>query len=125
MISLWQKNKLAEVNQRENINYWLAITARNAAINHLKAKRKDVLITDKAFFEKQAAKPSLEGAGREADEKIKKIYKLLSPREKLIFKFHFEKEAGLMDISKIMQIPLGTISSAVTRMRKKIKCSKI
>jgi len=126
LVSLWGKNKLSEVKNKECIDYWLAVTARNAVINCLKARRKEVLISDQSFFEKLPAK----GIDRKTDEiesmdkKIKELYRLLTPREKLIFKLYFKKELNLKDVSKIMGIPLGTVSSAVTRMRKKIKCSK-
>lgn len=126
LVSLWGKNKLSEVTHRGNIDYWLAVTARNAAINYLKAGQKEVLISDGSFFEKLPAKEIGQQAGEieNMGKKIKEFYRLLTPREKLIFKLYFKKELNLKDVSKIMGIPLGTVSSAVTRMRKKIKCSK-
>ena len=125
MASLWSKNRLDEVRERDNIDYWLAITARNATINHLKANRKYALVSDQSYFEKLPQKESIaEIKGTEAEnpeERLKEIYKLLTAREKIIFKLYFKKELTLKDISKIVGAPLGTISSAITRMRHKIR----
>ena len=118
MLALWGKNKLEEVKNRENVNYWLAIISRNAAINYLKTKGKEVLITDELYFEKLPAKA---GKSQIDDRGIKEIYRTLSPKEKLTFRLYFEKELGLKDISKIIRAPIGTVSSIVTRMRKKFK----
>lgn len=126
---LWSGNKLSEVRNRDNINYWLAISARNAAINYLKARRKEILMRDESFFEKIPAAIVEREIGAASPEelakKIEKIYFSLSPREKIIFKLYFEKELSMKDISKIMRLATGTVSSAISRMRQKIKCSKI
>lgn len=126
LVSLWRKNKLNEIKNKECIDYWLAVIARNAVINHLKARQKEVLMSDGSFFEKLPAKEIARKAGETENmgKKIKEFYRLLMPREKLIFKLYFKKELNLRDVSKIIGIPLGTVSSAITRMRKKIKCSK-
>ena len=129
MTSLWSKNRLAEIKNRKNINYWLAITARNTVINYLKTNQKEMLLSDKSYFEKLPAikaEKEVSEARREAMEReIKEFYNLLSPKEKLVFNLYFRKNLSLKEISKIMRIPLGTVSSIVTRMRQKIKCSKI
>lgn len=127
LISLWNKNRLEEVKNRGNISYWLAIVSRNATINHLKVKRKEVLISNELFFEKLPSENIEKQIGKieYLDRKVREIYNLLKPKEQIIFKLYFKKELGLEDISKIMKIPLGTVSSTVTRMRQKIKCSKI
>ena len=126
LISLWGKNKLSEVKNKGTIDYWLVTVARNSVINSLKAPHKEVLIYDQSFFEKLPAEETnqKEDQIENTDKKIKEFYRLLTPREKLIFKLYFKKELALKDVSKIMGIPTGTVSSAVTRMRKKIKCSK-
>jgi RNA polymerase sigma factor (sigma-70 family) len=119
-LSLWGKNKLSEIKNRGAIDYWLVTVARNFVINSLKRNHKEVLIYDQSFFEKLPA----EEAGRKDEtensgKKIKAFYNLLKPREKLIFRLYFKKGLKLKDISKIMGIPIGTLSSAITRMRRK------
>ena len=36
LMSIWTNNKLAGIKVKDTIDYWLAITARNATINHIK-----------------------------------------------------------------------------------------
>ena len=132
IISLWRRGKLAEIKNRQNINYWLIVTARNASLNYLKAKKRYVLKGDERYFERIP-----EGLGGrevhkshqrkfEAAEKIKEIYNLLNAKEKIAFKLYFEKDLNARDISKMLKAPLGTITSTITRIRKKIKkCSRM
>lgn len=127
MFSLWNKNRLSEVGNKENIDCWLAVIARNATINRLRTGKKEVLIGEERYFEKFASHPAEEKRltnSEEPREKIKSILALLSPREKVMFDLCFQKSLKLKDISGIMRLPIGTVSSAITRMRKKIKCSK-
>ena len=126
MTTLWGKNKLAEVINRDNINYWLVVTARNATINHLKAGQKEVLVTDELFFEKLQAPGSTQNidSAMDARKEIERFCNRLSVKEKIIFDLFFKKGVGLEGIAKIMRIPVGTVSSAVTRMRAKIKYFK-
>jgi RNA polymerase sigma factor (sigma-70 family) len=126
------ENKLIEIKNRGNINYWLAIIARNTAINHLKTKHKEILVGEESYFEKFTPLGKFSGAGftgktaaeKDSDnyaEKIEAIYNLLSQREKIIFNLYFGKGLALKDVSKITGAPIGTVSSAVTRMRQKLK----
>lgn len=127
MFSLWNKNRLSEVKNKESIDYWLAIIARNATISRLRTGKKEVLIGEERYFEKFASSPAEENRltnSEEPREKIESILALLSPREKVMFNLYFQKNLKLKDISGIMRLPVGTVSSAITRMRKKIKCSK-
>jgi len=123
MVTLWDGNKLANVRNKETISFWLAIIARNAVINYLKSSRKETLIYDEKFYEKLPSKGSFRDTSEaeRLDDKIKEFIASLSPREEIIFKLYFEKELKLKDISNILGIPIGTVSSAITRMRKKIK----
>ena len=128
LISLWNKNRLGEIKNRDTIAYWLVITVRNITIDHLRKKRKEVLIADETYFEKlpdKAPEKDISKAEFEImNKKIKQIHNLLSTREKIIFRLYFKKQLNLKGVSKIMDIPVGTVSSIVTRIRQKIR-SKI
>lgn len=121
MVSLWNKNKLDEVRNRENINYWLAIVARNTAINYLKTKRKEILVGEESYFDKFAAGGADEAGVEERDKKIEMIYNLLTPGEKIVFTLCFKKGFSLKDASKILNLAPATVSATIARMRKKIK----
>lgn len=127
LMSFWNDGKLSSIKNRENINYWLIITSRNAAVNSLRKTRKEVISSDESCFNKLPAENNFYNINKrkDMDKKIEKIYSSLSSKEKLIFKLHFEKELILKDISKIMNMPIGTVSSMITRTRKKIKCREI
>ena len=127
MFSLWTKNRLSEVRNKENIDCWLAIIARNATISRLRAGKKEVLIGEERYFEKFASAPAREKRLTDMEEprkKIRSILATLSPSEKVMFNLCFRKNLKFKDISGIMRLPIGTVSSAITRMREKIKCSK-
>lgn len=125
LISLWKNQRIAEIKQRHNINYWLAITARNAAINYIRTKKKEILIEDKSYFEKLPAKEADYAAIWEkrenAEKKIKSMYNFLAPREKLIFKLYFRQNIKMKDIAKMLNISIGNVTAAVTRIRQKIR----
>lgn len=125
LMSIWANDKLAGIKVKSTIDYWLATTARNATINHVSAKKKEVLIKDTSYFENI---PFNIVENRDFDEgaiqKIKYIYSSLSDRDKLLFNLYFYKEMSLKDIAKITSSPIGTVSSVITRIRNKIKCSK-
>ena len=95
-------------------------------LKHIKSKSKQRLVSDDSYLDIIPAKKTgnLHGIETDAGKKIKDMYNVLDSREKIIFKLFFKKELRMRDISKIMHLPRGTISSAITRMKKKIKCSK-
>ncbi|MGB2705892.1 MAG: sigma-70 family RNA polymerase sigma factor [Candidatus Omnitrophota bacterium] len=123
-MSLWNNNKLAEITNRRNINYWLVITARNASVDYLRMQKKDVLIKDESYFEKLPAretihKETLQNA-ENLERKIKSAYGFLAPKEKIIFKLYFKKSLKTREIAEILDISIGNVTSAVARIRKKI-----
>ena len=123
-MSLWNNNKLAEITNRRNINYWLVIMSRNAAVDYLRKQEKNVLTKDEAYFEKFPARgPVDEEALRNAqdlEKKIKRACGFLAPKEKIIFKLYFKKSLKTKEIAKILNISRGNVTSAVCRIRKKI-----
>ena len=115
VFSLWKSGRLREIRQRDRIEYWLSIVARNAAINHMKKNQKEMLVFDDSYFDKI---PTKEPVRLSEPEKVLNTG-ILSSKEKLIFKLYFEKGVKLKDISGMLRIPLGTVTSSLTRIRKK------
>jgi RNA polymerase sigma-70 factor, ECF subfamily len=126
LLSIWSKNKLSTIRIKDTINYWLATSARNATINHIKSKKKEVLMRDESYFDNILIDTIEEDCkfNKHDIERVKNIYSSLKERDKLLFNLYFHKEVSLKDISNIVKSPIGTVSSAITRIRKKIKCSK-
>lgn len=123
-ISLWNNNKLVGITRRHNINYWLVIIARNAAIDHLRMQKKEILIEDKSYFENLHTREIIHEKTLQnienLDAKLKRACKSLAPREKLIFKLYFKKNIKTKEIAKILNISIGNITSAISKIRKKI-----
>lgn len=121
MLSLWGKNKLSEVKNSDAIDYWLVTISKNATFNYLRARKKEVLVSDEEFFEKQPAASFEAGDEAEAAHKtLERFYGRISPKEKIVFALYFERKLALKDIARIIRAPLGSVSSIVTRMRKKL-----
>ncbi|MFH1593679.1 MAG: sigma-70 family RNA polymerase sigma factor [Candidatus Omnitrophota bacterium] len=124
-MSLWNKDKLSQIINRDNIDYWIAIIARNAAISHLRKIGKDTLMSDGSFFDQFSCKESEKRLDnndeKNCDKTMEEIYTKLTDKEKIVFKLTFVNKMSLKDIAKMLSIPIGTVSSSVTRMRQKIK----
>jgi len=121
---LWIDNKLEEIRETDSIDYWLTIMARNASLNHVRSKKNEILIGEESYFDSLKKEDKAQGhAAPEEDLKaeIKDLYRGLSPREKLLFKLYFKKSLPLKHIAKIIRVPVGTVSSIIARMRKKMK----
>jgi len=123
-MSLWNNNKLAEITNRRNINYWLVITARNASVDYLRKRKKHVLVGDDSYFEKLPAPEARRGeTGADTEDlrkKIKNACAFLAPKEKIIFKLYFKRSLKTARIAKILNISRGNVTSAISRIRKKI-----
>jgi RNA polymerase sigma-70 factor (ECF subfamily) len=124
LTSVWGKNRLAEVRNRQRINYWLVIVARNTTVNYLRANNKYALSADMSYFEgiSEEAPGSYDAeASPDPADKIREICGALDPREKLIFKLHFKKGLSVRELAGMLKVPAGTAAAAIARMRKKIQ----
>ncbi|MBL7157921.1 MAG: sigma-70 family RNA polymerase sigma factor [Candidatus Omnitrophica bacterium] len=121
---LWIDNKLEEIRERDSIDYWLTVMARNASVNHMRSKKNEILIGEESYFDnlkkEDTARASVAPEG-DLKAEIKDLYRGLSSREKLLFKLYFKKNLSLKEIAKIIRVPVGTASSIIARMRKKMK----
>ena len=120
IIDIWDKERLLEIRNRKDVRYWLAIVSRNAAISHLRKKGKEVLVSDISCFERPFAETPREEENEQNRKRLEEIYGGLSQREKIIFNLYFKKGLKIKDVSKITGSPLGSISSALTRIKKRI-----
>ena len=121
-VMLWDKNKLREVKDRERIDYWLSSVSMNAATSYLRSKNKEILAGDLFKFEDtpdQRLTHPLDGMQKY--EKIKELFSTLNTREKLIFKLCFEKNKKDMEVSQILKIPRNSVTSTISKIRKKLK----
>ncbi|MCX5712614.1 MAG: sigma-70 family RNA polymerase sigma factor [Candidatus Omnitrophica bacterium] len=130
---IWQDNKLSGVENSDSIAYWIAIVAGNEAMAHLRKREtreseKAVSIFDK-IDEKELAEvlpsdvisPADEAARNEISAKIDDAIKKLGPKERLIIKLHLIHNKKYHEISKMLNIPKGTVSSYVKRAKEELK----
>ena len=123
-LNLWSGGKLKEIRDKKKINYWLAIVARNTVLDYIKHPQ-DIPIGAPAVFEKYTAlfNPRIPEK-LDAEEKIEKIYNLLTTKEKLVFRLYFLKRHKVKNVAEMLKIPLGSIVSILYRIKRKINAIK-
>jgi RNA polymerase sigma-70 factor, ECF subfamily len=134
---IWKGNKLESVLNRDDISYWIAIVSGNAALAHFRQKdsakmRRTVSLSEKIderelqeLIPLDASSPKDELSRAELSDSIDNAIESLPPKEKIIVKLHLIHERKFDEISEILNVPKGTVSSCVKRakerLRKKLK----
>lgn len=134
---IWKKDRLKDVAQKDNISFWLAMVAGNAAITYARKPE----IRDSARFLSLDEKTDrdrigdllikdigLSGKGilsQDMNGQINIAIESLPAKEKIIVKLALLYEKKQREISDMLNIPEGTVSSCIKRakekMRKKLK----
>jgi len=126
LMALWKQALLEKVKNRRNISYWLSIVSGNIAIDHMRKKRREIpayptediaeelLISDnnnpiKALSDSETAR------------RIESTIEKLPAKEKLVIKLNFLYGKKYEEISDILKLPAGTVSSYIKRAREKLK----
>ena len=133
LASIWKGEKLKEIRNREDISYWLAIVSGNVAVNHIRRKRfqaesKSISLFDKLdekeFVElipSASLNPKDEAMKNELSKKIDAVIELLPTKEKLVIKLNLLHNKEYSEISDILNIPKGTVSSHIKRAKGKLR----
>jgi len=123
LLNLWNNGKLDDLKDKSKIDYWIAIVARNAALDYLKTSGKERAVGGISDIKNFLIDGKYDRIAESlnAREKIKQIYESLNAREKLIFRLYFMIGKDIKYISGILNLPVGSITSSITRLRKKIK----
>ncbi|MGD9887051.1 MAG: RNA polymerase sigma factor [Bacilli bacterium] len=111
---------LEKINQYQlgkNFLSWLAVIARNKAIDYYRRKQKETLID---VTESEYLLPSVNPQG-EKSSLVSELLNLLSDVERQIFLLHIMQNLPHREISKIMNLPLGTVLWHYQKAIKKIK----
>jgi RNA polymerase sigma-70 factor (ECF subfamily) len=130
LLSIWKGEKLKTVINRRNILYWLAILSGNAAISYMRRARPREIMSSAygEIAEKNLAElapssrhnPLDELMRAELDRKIRSAIEALPAKERLIIKLNFFYNKGYAEISKMLNIPIGTVSSYLKRSKEKL-----
>ena len=120
---LWEKEKLQQIRNKENISAWLAMVAANCAVNYFRNKRE-------GLFRKELSPEKIHSSDCSANEIIdqKKLHSLLeqtlsclSARERIILKLNYLYDKTHQEIGKILKMPANTISSIIKRAKQRMK----
>jgi len=133
LTSIWKDRKLDGVKNRADLRPWLAIVSGNAAAAYARTKfrnepQKTISIFEKIgerelveFIPSEAADPGAETRKAELSQKIDKAIESLPPKEKLIIKLNILYDKKYDEISEIVNLPKGTVSSYIKRAKDKLK----
>lgn len=133
LTSIWAGQKLAEVKNRVDISYWLAIVSGNMAVEYLrtlKAAGMDKMVHLQDTPDEEAEMHGIEPAEggirqdpeeNEIPEKIKNALACLRKKEKLIMKLLIFHDKKYGEIARILNMPKGTVASCIKRSRVKLK----
>jgi len=130
--SIWKDGLLEKIRNRKSIAHWLSIVSGNMAIAHMRKKMsggnpKFVPISDDLGPEEAAMTepPHIiddeETAKKGLPERIESAISVLPPKEQLIIKLNLIHGMGYHEISDMLKIPKGTVSSYIKRARAKLK----
>ncbi|MFA6321345.1 MAG: sigma-70 family RNA polymerase sigma factor [Candidatus Omnitrophota bacterium] len=123
LASIWIGGKLCNVRNRKSIAYWLAIVSGNAAIEHMRKKiaggtLNPIQIADAENIESPASDTPRK---RELSEKIDSSIDLLPEKERLVIKLNLLHGMEYREISEILKMPKGTVSSCIKRAKEKLR----
>jgi len=126
-LTLWHKDKLSQIRNRNRINYWLIAVTTNTTIEYItrhgrhtaKIEAIDDSILDAFSDSKQ--NPSDDFIENEKSDLLQKFVNTLNNNEQLIAKMKFMFLKPNKEISEILNLPIGTISGTITRIKPKFK----
>lgn len=136
-IKLWQEGALEKVKNSSNINYWICMVAANFATDFYRRSKKDILnnavsifedvvinkrnISALNFIKSNIFAPQKKIEKKYREELIENALSELSHKEKIAFKLNIYHNKRYREISKILKISLGNVSSVLRRAKKKIR----
>lgn len=133
LTSIWKDDKLADVKNKNNIAYWLAIVSGNMAMEYLRHKNVKEPVKTVSIFNhiegKKASdllpstgiRPDDELSRRELSNKVKDAVESLPDKERLILKLLIFHDKKYHEIAGILQIPPGTVSTYIKRAKERLK----
>ena len=129
---IWEGAKLEGVRNRRSIAHWLSIISQNVTIEYMRKKLgKETLklvpifdVIDPQSLDLVYSSNSGDCDGqinKELSEKITSSIESLPPRERLIIKMNLLNEMKYYEISEMLNIPKGTVSSYIKRAKEKLR----
>lgn len=133
--AIFEGGKLKTIRNPGSIPYWIAIVSGNAAIQHVRVKRRIEPEDPVSIYTKDGENELFETLAfcgltppEELDKdalsaKLDAAFESLPDREKLIIKMNLIHDKKYEEISAILGVPLGTISNYIKRAKEKLRRS--
>ena len=119
LASMWEDDKLSTIKNRKDISCWLAIVSGNAAAEYLSNRDNAEPLSEEAETVTHTGTPPDEETLLEIENAIEK----LPPKENLIIQLHLFHDKKYREISDMLDIPAGTVSSYIKRSKCRLKKS--
>ncbi len=122
-VLLWDRGKLKQLRNRQNISGWLVMVAANCAHNFFRNKK--ALLLEEEALEQQAdftdvtAEKSLDRESLQVA--VDEAFRLLPANEVIILKLSYLYNKTYRQISQILNLPEGTVSSVIKRAKEKVR----
>lgn len=140
-LKLWQGTSLESVRGSNNIDAWVVLISANFATDYARKQRSDILNNRVSLFDptydnvlsennalqvqdsikSDISDPRSSLERKERMEELEKALSNLKPREEIALKLYFYHSMKCEDISKILDIPIGTVTPLIMRAKEKIK----
>lgn len=131
LASIWKNRKLEEIRNREDISSWVAVVAGNAAIGYARKLSREPQrpIPLKKMDETELSEliqPLGESAKdevlrNELSQRIEEAVESLPAKEKVIMKLKIFHDKKYDEISEMLALPKGTVSSYMKRAKDKLR----
>lgn len=130
---IWKGRKLADLKNARSLPYWLAMVSGNAAMEYLRQKarregkeclsfdneeQKDNLID---FLQSNIPHPGERLDIKEVASQIDELVDHLPLKQKLVLKLNLYYDKNYSEISGILGLPSGTVSSYIKRGKERLK----
>lgn len=126
LLSIWEKNKLHTIKNKNKAVPWICALSSHAASNYVRnltavdPPNVDPLPLDE-LLKSDYPLPSKEASNKEIQDAIDRAIESLNYQENLIIKLSLLYGKKFKDISQILNIPLGTILVYAGRAKLKLK----
>jgi RNA polymerase sigma-70 factor (ECF subfamily) len=135
MLSLIEKNKLAAIHNKKNINYWLIVSAGNAALEYVRKERSGVNtvslsapIDPRGEIDVTYGHLLSQGADtydvmyeKELSDSIRDVIRGLSSKERIALELNVLFGHTHKEIADLLNMPINTVSTIIKRSKDKVR----
>jgi len=138
LLSLFENNRLSEIKNISALNYWLIVSAGNAAVDFLRRNKTGsniISLSDdiQSKFQDEGGCVTLEdrlssGSNprdtayyKEVDAILKQIIERLDARDRIVIELNIIFGKSHKQIADTMKIPINTVSTVIQRTKQTIR----